>query len=627
MSGTAPEMPRTPWARSVSGRLVRFVGTETASSSILLAAIVVAVVWASIGSTYETVWDLPARVGVGGLEIEMSLREWVSRGLMTFFFLVVGVEARRQLDLGDLRQRSRLVIPVLAGVVAMAVPATVFVLINLRSGAASGWGVAMSTDTALALGLLTLVGRGAPERLRGFIVTVFIVDDLVALVVIALFYNSGVQAGPVVVAVVAFLAIVAMQRWTDLPGIAYAVVGVVCWTGLLLGGVDPVVAGLAIGLAAPAYTPERRVLERATGLFRQFREQPTPALARSATAGLIGAISPNDRLQDRFHIATSFAIVPLFALANAGVRISPANLVHAAASPITIGIVLAYVVGKPVGVLLTSGLVTTLSRGRFRPPVGWGAVAGSGTIAGVGFTVAVLIASLAFSGAALADAKVGILTAALASAIVTGVLFQVIQRLSPARRNLALNGRTIRTADLSRPVDPASDHIRGVETAPVVVVEYGDFQCPYCGRAEQGVRELRAEANVRFGGRHLPLVDVHPRAQRAAQAAEAAAEQDAFWEMHDLLLANQTRLAEEDLLGYATELRLDLERFVRDLDDPRIAKRIRADVESADWSGVSGTPTFFLNGTRHYGAYDFESLAAAAREARVAASLDDDASS
>jgi Na+/H+ antiporter NhaA/predicted DsbA family dithiol-disulfide isomerase len=607
----------------VSGRLVRFAGTETASSSILLTAIVVAVVWASVGSTYETVWALPARIGVGDVEISMSLREWVSRGLMTFFFLVVGVEARRQLDLGDLRQRSRLVIPVLAGVLAMALPATIFVLITLRSGAASGWGVAMSTDTALALGLLTLVGRGAPERLRGFIVTVFIVDDLVALVVIAFFYSSGVQAGPVVVAVLAFLATLAMRRWTNLPGVAYAVVGVVCWLGLLLGGVDPVVAGLAIGLAAPAYTPERRELEQATGLFRQFREQPTPALARSASAGLIGAISPNDRLQDRFHVVTSFAIVPLFALANAGVRVSPANLAHAAGSPITIGIVLGYVLGKPAAVLLTSGLVTAVSRGRFRPPVGWGAVAGSGTIAGVGFTVAVLIASLAFSGPDLADAKVGILSAALISALITGVLFQIIHLLSAARRNLALNGRTIHAADLSRPVDEARDHIRGLETAPVTVVEYGDFQCPYCGRAEQSVRELRTEANVRFVWRHLPLVDVHPRAQRAAQAAEAAAEQGMFWEMHDLLLANQTRLGDEDLLGYATQLGLDIARFERDLDEPAIARRIRADVESADSSGVSGTPTFFLNETRHYGAYDFETLAAAAREARIAASLDD----
>ena len=621
MSAPSPDMPRTPWARSVSGRLVRFARTETASSSILLGSIVVAVVWASIGTGYERFWDLPARLSVGDLHIGMTLREWVSRGLMTFFFLVVGVEARRQFDLGDLRQRSRLVIPALAGIVAMAVPATIFVLTNLRSGGAGGWGVAMSTDTALALGLLTLVGRGAPERLRGFIVTVFIVDDLVALVVIAIFYNSGVQVGPILVAVLAFLVMLAMRRWTSLPAALFAVVGVLCWGGLLFGGVDPVVAGLAIGLAAPAYTPERRILEEATGLFRQFREQPTSALARSASAGLIGAISPNDRLQDRFHVATSFVIVPVFALANAGVRISPPDLGHALRSPITIGIVLGYVLGKPAAVLLTSGLVTAISRGRFRPPVGWGAVAGSGTIAGVGFTVAVLIASLAFSGVDLADAKVGILAAALMSAIVTGVLFQAIHLLSPERRNLALNGRTMQTADLSRPVDPDRDHIRGLESAPVTVVEYGDFQCPYCGRAEQGVRELRAEANVRFVWRHLPLGDVHPRAERAAQAAEAAAMQDAFWEMHDLLLGNQKMLEEEDLVAFAATLELDLDRFAQDLDDPALAKRIRADVESADASGVSGTPTFFINGARHYGAYDFESLAAAAREAREVATL------
>ena len=297
MSGSAESASHTPWARSVGGRLTRFARTETASSSILLAAIVVAVVWASAGPAYEGFWGLRLSLVVGDIDIGMSLRDWVSRGLMTFFFLVVGVEARRQFDLGDLRQRAQLVIPAVAGIVAMAVPALIFVLFN-TGGAARGWGVAMSTDTALALGLLTLVGRGAPERLRGFIVTVFIVDDLVALVVIAFVYSSGVQPGPIAVSVLAFLAILAMRRWTSLPGIAYVVVGVVCWSGLLLGGVDPLVAGLAIGLAAPAYTPARMVLEEATGLFRQFREQPTPQLARSASAGLIGAISPNDRLQD-----------------------------------------------------------------------------------------------------------------------------------------------------------------------------------------------------------------------------------------------------------------------------------------------------------------------------------------
>jgi Na+/H+ antiporter NhaA len=622
MSDGTGDAPRTQWARSVSGRLVRFARTETASSSILLAAIVIAVAWASVGPGYEAVWQLPARLSIGDVGLGMSARDWVSRGLMTFFFLVVGVEARRQFDLGDLRDRGRLVIPALAGVVAMAIPAVIFVVVNL-GGATSGWGVAMSTDTALALGLLTLVGRGAPERLRAFIVTVFIVDDLVALLVIAVFYNSGVRPGPLAIAVLAFLAILLLMRWTNLPGIVYAALGLLCWGGLLVGGVDPVVAGLAIGLTAPAYSPARGELEQATGLFRQFREQPTPALARSASAGLIGAISPNDRLQDRFHVVTSFVIVPVFALANAGVAVSPANLAHAVRSPVTIGIVLGYVVGKPVAVLLTSGVVTAVSRGRFRPPIGWGAVAGSGTIAGVGFTVAVLIASLAFTGADLADAKVGILVAALLSAVVTGLLFQGIHLLPPGRRNLALNGRTVQAADLSRPVDGRRDRIRGPEDAPVTVVEYGDFQCPYCGRAEQGVRELRAEADVRFVWRHLPLADVHPRAERAARAAEAAGAQGAFWEMHDLLLANQTRLAEEDLLGYATALRLDLDRFVRDLDDAAIAARIRADVASADASGVSGTPTFFLNGARHYGAYDFASLAAATREARESASLVD----
>jgi protein-disulfide isomerase len=188
----------------------------------------------------------------------------------------------------------------------------------------------------------------------------------------------------------------------------------------------------------------------------------------------------------------------------------------------------------------------------------------------------------------------------------------------------ALLGRSETIVDLAAPVDPERDHARGPKDAPVTLVEYGDFQCPYCGQAESVVRELLSDfGDVRYVWRHLPLNDVHPNAQQAAEAAEAAAAQDAFWEMHDVLLDNQDSLRIPDLMRYASELGLDTERFGNDLRRHTAAGRIAEDVDSADLSGVSGTPTFFINGRRHYGAYDIVTLSAAVRAARARAAAAD----
>jgi protein-disulfide isomerase len=243
-------------------------------------------------------------------------------------------------------------------------------------------------------------------------------------------------------------------------------------------------------------------------------------------------------------------------------------------------------------------------------------VAGGGTIAGIGFTVALLVATLAFDGRPLEEAKVGIVSAALGSALITWLLFRATALLPRRLRIRALLGTAESIVDLYSEVDPERDHVRGPIDAPVTLVEYGDFECPYCGRAEPIVRELlRDFGDVSYIWRHLPLSDVHPRAQLAAEAAEAAAEQGAFWEMHDVLLEHQDRLGPSDLAQYAEQLGLDVERFTADLQGHTGAARIADDVDSADLSGVSGTPTFFLNGRRHYGAYDIGTLSAAVRVA------------
>ena len=552
----------------------------------------------------------------------LDLREWINSGLMTFFFFVLGLEARREFDLGELRERRRFALPALASIGGMAVAVAIYLAFNGGRSSAEGWGIAMSTDTAFALGLLALVGPRFPDRLRAFMLTVVIVDDIVALVVIATFYTESLDLVPLLVAVGLYVAVIFARHLPIRAGVTCLILGIAAWFALLESGVEPVVIGIAMGFLAYAFPAPRSNLERATERFREFREQPTAELARAARVELRETTSPNERLQQTFHPWTSYLIVPLFALANAGIAIDGDFLARGFTSPITLGILFGYVVGKPVGILGFSWLVTRLSRGRLQPPVGWAAVAGGGTIAGVGFTVALLIATLAFDGSQLEEAKLGILSAALGATLLSWLLFRATAFLPRQLRIRALLGTAEPLVDLYIDVDPDRDHIRGPIDAPVTVVEYGDFECPYCGMAEPVVRELlRDFGDVRYVWRHLPLNDVHPRAQLAAEAAEAAADQGAFWELHDLLLANQKALRPDDLISYAERLGLDVDRFVNDMGEHVGGPRVADDVDSADLSGVSGTPTFFINGRRHYGAYDITALSAAVRAAGARASL------
>ena len=619
----APLSGRTAGARKLQTPLGNFLRTETGSATVLLAATVAALVWANVSaSSYESVWHTPVGVHVGPWALAQGLGAWVNSGLMALFFFVVGLEARREFDIGELRERRRVALPVAAGVGGMVVAVAIYLAANAGGPAARGWGVAMSTDTAFALGMLALVGPRFPDRLRSFILTVAVVDDLVSLLVIGTAYTERLEVGALLVAIGIFALAVLALRLGIRYGAVAGVLAVGAWVALHESGVDPVVIGLAMGLATFATPAARGDLERATDLFRLFREQPTSQLLRSAREGLESAVSPNERLQQRFHPWSSYAIVPVFALANAGIPVDPTFLGRAYSSPITLGILFGYVVGKPVGILGMSWLVTFATRGRLRPPVGWAAVGGGGTIAGIGFTVALLIATLAFSGTELQEAKLGILSAAVSSACLTWLLFRATAMLPKRLTIRALLGTPDLIVDLAEPVDPERDHVRGPEDALVTLVEYGDFECPYCGRAEPVLRELLQDrGDVRYVWRHLPLNDVHPRAQLAAEAAEAAADQGAFWEMHDLLFEHQDALRPADLVAYAEELGLDAQRFGKALHKHAGAGRIAADVESADLSGVSGTPSFFVNGLRHHGAYDIDSLSTAVRLARARAAM------
>jgi protein-disulfide isomerase len=254
--------------------------------------------------------------------------------------------------------------------------------------------------------------------------------------------------------------------------------------------------------------------------------------------------------------------------------------------------------------------------------VGWLSVAGAGSAAGVGFTVSLLIASIALRGEQLGQAKVGILAGAVVATGLSWLVFRLAALLPAPARARALLGTSTAIVDLLDPVDPSRDHVRGPGGGLVTLVEYGDLECPYCGQAEPVVRELlRDFTDLTYVWRHLPLDDVHPRARMAAEATEAAGAQGAFWEMHDLLLAHQDRLRFVDLVDHARDLGLDVERFTDDIQRRVYAARVASDVHGADLSGVGGTPTFFVNGRRHHGAFDLETLSAAVKAAGARAAI------
>jgi Na+/H+ antiporter NhaA/protein-disulfide isomerase len=503
----------------------------------------------------------------------------------------------------------------------MAVPVAIYLALNAGGDGASGWGAAMSTDTAFALGVVGLVAAGA-TRLRLRLLSIAVVDDLVALTVIATAYTEHVELMPLMVAAGLFATLFALRYAPPTWRLrAAAVVGVAVWVALLKSGIDPVIAGLAVGLITGAFPPARGDLERVVEQTRSFREQPTPELARAAQLAVASAISPNDRLQHRLHPWTSFVIVPLFALANAGIHIDGDLLSAAVTSPITLGIVLGYVLGKPIG-LAAGAWIAYRAFGRRVPlTLSWPVIGGAGTIAGIGFTVALLISNIAFDGRQLEEAKLGILTAAVLASLVAWAAFRLIARIPEPMRARQLSGTADELVDLAEDVDDERDHVRGAPDAPVTLVEYGDYQCPYCGQAEVVIRELLDSFgdDLRYVWRHLPLNDVHANAQLAAEAAEAAAAQGAFWDYHDRLLTHQDDLAPAGLARRAEEVGLNAERFWSEVRRHKHAGRIADDVASADASGVAGTPSFFINGKRHDGAYDTETLTAAVRNARTRA--------
>jgi Na+/H+ antiporter NhaA len=602
----------TPWSRRLAP-VREFVATENASAVILLAATVAALVWSNSpwSDSYERVWQTDLTIALGDKALTLDLRHWIDDGLMAFFFFVVGLEIRREFDMGELRERRRVATPVIAAVGGMLAPALIYLAINAGQTSARGWGTVMATDTAFALGVLTLV-RGATPRVRTFLLTLVIVDDILALVIIAVVYTEDLSLPALAVALGFFAVVLVLRRAGVDAGVPYFLTGLGLWLAMLASGVHATLAGVVMGMLATAYPPTRDDLQHAGAVWRLFRERPTPEFARTASRTMAGTISPNERLQHLFHPWTSFVIVPLFALANAGVRLDAEVIRRALTGPLFWGIVAGLVLGKPIGIIGSTWLASRDRLGSLPRTVPWAQLAGVATVAGVGFTVSLLIADISFTGRALEEAKIGVLAASAIASLATWIVFTVVRRLPPPRPSAAA-ALAPPIIDLSDPVEPDVDHIRGPEDAAVTLVEYGDFECPYCVRAEPVIAQLREVFgdDLRVVFRHLPLADVHPHAATAAQAAEAAAAQGRFWEMHDRLMGEDVSLIFPDLVRYAGDLGLDVDRFREDLRTRHYTRRINRDIDSADASGAAGTPAFFVNGRRHRGDHDLAGLTAA----------------
>jgi len=615
----APFAGSTAWGRNLAAPVRDFLSTETGGAAMMLAATVCALGWANVAPhSYAHAWSTLLSVRVGAAAVSIDLRHWVNQGLMTLFFLVVGLEAKRELDIGELRERRRVALPVTAAAGGMLAPIGIFLAFNAGGAGAHGWGAAMSTDTAFAMGALALLTPRAATRMRVFLLTLAVFDDLAALAVIAIVYTGHVATVALLVAVGLFALLLALRFLPVARAPASVLVATGLWVAMFESGIDPVVSGLAVGLVTSAYPPARDDLERASALARSFREQPTPELARSVQRGVSSAISANERMQYRLHPWVSYAILPLFALANAGLHVTGSLLGTAVGSPLFLGIVLGYLLGKPAGIVAGSWLSTRPALRGPKPLVSGPILTAAGACAGIGFTVSLLISSLAFTGERLSEAKLGALATVVLAPALTKLVLLAVRRLPSEVRARQIGRTADDILDLVDEVDPQRDHVRGPDDAPVTLLEYGDFECPYCGQAESVIRELllAAGSDVRYVWRHLPLNDVHPFAQLASEAAEAAAAQGSFWEMYDVLLSHQDALRATDLVRYARELGLDVERFTRELHGHEHAERIRVDVAGADESGVTGTPTFFINGRRHYGVYDVQTLTEEVRAAK-----------
>ena len=444
---------RMPWARSdrlvprtVLRPLQEFLDTSIAGSVLLLGAVVVALVWANSpwSESYARLWETDLNVQLGDLfQLDHDLHFWVNDGLMALFFLVVGLEIKREVTSGELRMVRTAILPVVAAIGGMAVPALVYFAIAGGGESGRGWGIPMATDIAFALGVLAVAARYASPSLKPLLLTLAIADDVGAILVIAVFYTGGgITWASLAGAVVVVIAIVIAARIHVRAQMLYVGLGVVLWYLTYRAGIHPTIAGVVLGLVTPAQPLQRprAVSAEAHRIADETEDDPHPPDADDRWWMRLAwlsreAVSPLARTEHALLPWTSFVILPLFALANAGVELSAQAIRDSATGAVGVGIFLGLVLGKPLGVAVGSFVATRSGLGRLPDGVGWGDLAGMGFTAGIGFTVALFIAELAFpEGPLLEQAKIAILVASLVAGIVGYLVLRIATSAIPQGR-------------------------------------------------------------------------------------------------------------------------------------------------------------------------------------------------
>lgn len=421
-----------PWSRTnrrVPRRVVQplqaFLQQETSSAALLIGAAIMGLIWANSpwSASYDRLWSTHLSIGVGSASIDLELRRWINDGLMSLFFLVVGLEIKREFVTGELRRPRERILPVAAAIGGMVFPALLYLAVVGGEGR-EGWGIAMPTDIALALGVLAIAGRRAPPGMKAFLLTLAIVDDLGSIVVIAVAYTGEVDWPALGIAVLVVALIALLQRIEVRAAFAYVALGLVLWAALELSGVSPTLAGVVVGLLVPAVAPHRprAVSAEAHRIADETTDDPNPPDADAPQWLRLAwlsreAVSPLARAERLLHPWTSAVVLPLFALANAGVALAPSAAAAALSSSIALGIVLARIVGKPAGIVIASAIAVRLGA---RMPVGVRLrhVAAVGAAAGVPFAVSLYVAQLALPPVLVYRATIAVLIAALVAGVV-----------------------------------------------------------------------------------------------------------------------------------------------------------------------------------------------------------------
>lgn len=407
----------------------RFLHIEASSGIVLLMAAAVALIWANspFAHSYHALWHLPVSFGIGNFTVSQSLHFLINDGLMTVFFLVVGMEIRREIHEGALSNMRQAGLPIVAALGGVAVPALIYVALNTDPSRLRGWAVPTATDIAFAVGVLALLGRGIPSNVRVFLLALAIIDDVIAVLIIALFYSGGLDFSGFLVAAMGIIMVLGLHRMGVGSALAYVLPGAIVWIGLLMTGAHPTLAGVALGMLTPVLPlPTReRPLDMVVHAAQQLRDhddtKESDHLAlplKQLRKGQRELLPPVVRVQTALHPWVAFGIMPLFALANAGVSMDGIDLSSPGPQWVMAGIGLALVLGKPLGIVGMSWLMVRLGWGQLPPGVTWGGIILIGLLAGVGFTMSIFIAMLAFdSEALLGAAKLGVLAGSLLAAL------------------------------------------------------------------------------------------------------------------------------------------------------------------------------------------------------------------